>query len=367
MRQASLLLGVLAVVVVLDLSAGGWGVAGARYCPRCRFTAVSRDGGGGANGGADPPVVEYKMTTMRGFGRTGNAAIAMFNALGLGYICRGRVELPEQDDFMGTFVVQARHRRLDFTQAPPEPGAKFVTCRSITSGTRDFFYKTGEMARLGGRVKRQLMNCLRHYLGFCVPGYCDGQDTSEGTLVAHIRQGDVYLNTFRPPQGYGQPSLAYYLSILNFTRPRKTIFVYEPQVEGPVLKALRLHARFGLLPGKVQFQTKIFREDLRTMICASAFVESRSTLMHTTQLGFARRIFSTRCRAGLLPGSMVYRVTALGNYERFFHDHGNTREEQLESLLTWADPPVACGRSGFQILYVEDSLRGKVQETDAVW
>lgn len=45
-------------------------------------------------------------------------------------------------------------------------------------------------------------------------------------------------------------------------------------------------------------------------------------------------------------------------YERYVRDgHRNTPEERLSSVVSGAGRPVACGRSAFQTLFVEEELR----------
>ena len=140
--------------------------------------------------------------------------------------------------------------------------------------------------------------CLRHYLGFCEPGFCeggngfgDGADTTTGQttlagaeagsgraalsnrgmqgggasgdappahfssplprLAVHIRQGDIYPPHFGATRwtGNGQPPLSYYLAALGHRSWGRVDVLAELGVpEGPAMAGLRMLRAQGALP-----------------------------------------------------------------------------------------------------------------------
>ena len=100
----------------------------------------------------------------------------------------------------------------------------------------------------------------------------------------------------------------YYYSIINFTNPSKVIFVGENFNHGPVWKAFERLQSFGMTKFDIRFQSSRFREDLVTILCARTMVESMSSLMTVTRLGFATRRFSMCCENHFPEAQQVYRV-----------------------------------------------------------
>ena len=161
-----------------------------------------------------------------------------------------------------------------------------------------FFRIIGETKiaiRISAEESNKLWDCMRQYLGICIQGLCtDHRAANDGVLTVHLRQGGIFRPDFslKVHPSYQQPSLAYYYSIINFTKPEKVIFVGEDRNHGPFWDAFEDLQRFGLTKFDIEFQSSNLREDLMTMICAQKFVESKSTLMQLIRLGFAVQRFS---------------------------------------------------------------------------
>eukprot|EP00906_Rhabdomonas_costata_P031672 RCo044704 len=304
---------------------------GVRPCPRCRFEAIT----------FPQPKVEFKLTSLSGSGRLDTFVAAIHTALGVGYLCRARVELPVHHDPLGAFHLKFRHSKYDFGLAPVLPSTENVSsvCHSVSGDSRKFLSHSALLAMVSPRVKKQLMNCVRLYLGLCTRVFCESEDVGERTLVMHLPQGGA-----RPPP----PSLTYYLSAINFTRPEKIVVVHEPGTESPVLRGLRALAKLRMLHGTVRFQSKKNKEDLRALICAQMLVESRTPLMHVAQLGFARRTFTSRCRSAFFPDSTVYRIKGGGSGSRELLPNPSAGLNTVDALLGAVERPVACGRGTFQ-------------------
>ncbi len=84
-----------------------------------------------------------------------------------------------------------------------------------------------------------------------------------------------------------QPPLAYYYSIIDFTKPEKVILVGEDNNHGPVWDAFEQMQSYGIANFDIEFHSWNLREYMLTMLCAQKFVESVSSLMIVIQLGFA--------------------------------------------------------------------------------
>ena len=132
----------------------------------------------------------------------------------------------------------------------------------------------------------------------------------------------------------------YYYSIINFTNPSKVIFVGENFNHGPVWKAFERLQFFGMTKFDIRFQSSSFREDLVTMLCARTMVESMSSLMTVTRLGFATRRFSMCCENHFPEAQQVYRVEP-GKYNGGRHD--NSADEWVAMLFHGNSPvPRLC-------------------------
>ena len=127
-------------------------------------------------------------------------------------------------------------------------------------------------------------------------GLAENDVTDEQTVVVHVCHGDIYPSNFSSKHvlpEYGQPPLSFYLSVFDFVKPKRVIMVGELSFKGPVWKALQMLQKHKALRYNVEFRSGQFREDLRLMLCAKTFVESRSTLMSMVPLGFARRVLTS--------------------------------------------------------------------------
>ncbi len=120
----------------------------------------------------------------------------------------------------------------------------------------------------------------------------------------------------------------------------KVIFVGENFNHGPVWKAFERLQSFGMTKFDIRFQSSRFREDLVTILCARTMVESMSSLMTVTRLGFATRRFSMCCENHFPEAQQVYRVEP-GKYNGGRHD--NSADEWVAMLFHGNSPvPRLC-------------------------
>lgn len=281
--------------------------------------------------GSPPKVV--KISSRRFNARLGNSIIAIFNAMKVAYICKSALELPSTDMY-GAFHFQ--EPLFDFTQRPGETSSDFPCEQGAFVRTyREFFRMFDNMnVTMGFEVLDELWNCMRQFLGVCVQGLCaDHRAANDGVLVAHMRQGDIYQPNYSPKvhDFYQQPFLAYYFSIINFTKPEQVILVGEDINHSPIWDAFENMHSFGMTKFDIEFQSSNLREDMLTMLCAQKFVESKSTMMEAVRLGFAvqRFTFSRSCQ--MPPKAQEVYFVDSGQFEN--GRHTNSAEEWVAMLL----------------------------------
>jgi hypothetical protein len=204
-------------------------------------------------------------------------------------------------------------------------------------------------------------------LGVCVKGLCSSQQSArEGVLTVHLRQGDIFPPIGEPAHElYQQPFLDYYYSIINFTNPSEMIIVGENFNHGPVWKTFeRLHY-FGITNFDIRFQSSSIREDLVTLLCARTMVESMSSLMTVTRLGFATRRFSMCCENHFPEAQQVYRLDP-GQYNGGVHD--NSANEWLAMLIHGNSPvPRLCTTNDKTLMDDESSMKSRCEGTPDVF
>ena len=377
----------------------------ASTCPSCRFASSASIFGASSPSLSSSSISKTSnlqrssaariiMATTKGWGRTGNYVHSMFNAMHLAFLCGGMLELPKADK-MGHAFDPGPTRFFDFTPASGSrdlfPGVRVkalnaTMCKDTKANAFYFAFLDRDMPKADPLVEGALYNCLRHYLGFCEPGFCRrervegqhernasvaaGNPTSAddaalalsdsdpkrdaNTVVAHIRQGDIYPKRYssRVHPGYAQPPLSFYLSIFNRTRPSTVVLVGEKSRTGPVWEALQMLHEYNVLAFDVQFQSSSTKEDLRTMVCAKTIIESRSTLMLLTRLGFAERTFtSADCHRPLDPQrQQVFRCSTGPEFQKHYARHTNNATEWVDALLTRSFEPTLCDGSSGDVL-----------------
>jgi hypothetical protein len=158
----------------------------------------------------------------------------------------------------------------------------------------------------------------------------------------HIRQGDIYKSGYNSNvhHSYGQPPLSYYLSAMNFQRWREVIVVGEGTSEtSPIWSELRVIQNISNVP--IIFQSQLWLEDFRTLMCAWNLVPSFSTLNQLIVLGHSKRYFYWECFESHRKSMSIYKIDIAGNYTPF-QTHDNSPEEWVMTLLHMASQPKKC-------------------------
>ncbi|CAM9408479.1 unnamed protein product, partial [Hapterophycus canaliculatus] len=169
------------------------------------------------------------------------------------------------------------------------------------------------------------------------------QGGGEGTLVLHVRSGDIFDNEILAY--YGQPPLQVYVRAIedaNWDRVEVLTNGQDEKTTNPVIPALQEKVAAGELPSNVHFYTnRSMEEDLRSMICADGLVLARSTLVSLT--GFhsnAQRIYGPiQCNAQLnniallRPDRETYGLIWPGRYSVYVR--WENTPYQREEMLTY--------------------------------
>lgn len=93
-------------------------------------------------------------------------------------------------------------------------------------------------------------------------------------LVIHLRSGDIFEGS--PHAGYGQPPLAFYLSVVDEVTPKSVHLVYE-NTNNPVISSLQ--KRLRLQGFHVVEHSGTLREDVSLLLRARVMVAGRGTFI----------------------------------------------------------------------------------------
>ena len=302
------------------------------------------------------------MTTTAGYGRTGNYIISINRAMQRAHQCKTLLELPMEDAMSHAFFPPANSTIFNFSS---RPGDRHPACLNASigiglSGDAKTFWHLPRLDKVSAaeiafydaysEESHEIDTCLRLYLGICEKQYCEGFQTSENSLVVHIRQGDIFRSNHSANvhHGYGQPPVSYYLSAIGHQPWDEVIVVAQNTTDvSPLWLDLRLLSDLDVFKMPVKFVSSDWSSDLRLLMCARNLVEAKTTLEVMTRLGFAERYYRHSCFSHYLPTTTVYAIHTVGGYEPYsFHD--NSEKEWLDMLLHDAFSPEEC-QSTFSI------------------
>jgi hypothetical protein len=278
-----------------------------RTCQQCALRLSNRQA---TDVNASDAIV---VPRSRVFGRAGNFVIIITHAFLVARACGYMLLLPHEDE-LGAFNVQADFATYDFRGEnatekwplyaygalvnPADHCPDLVNMRSRKRMQELFHRYTPE------RNDVDIDNCVRQYLGLCVPGYCDDLTPKlADSLVIHIRQGDIFPKDFNPKvhAAYWQPPLSYYMAAIQFQAWGSLHILSQPtETEyNPILLMLKILQDGDVLPAPATFHqydaSRTWADDVRTMVCAPNIVMSKSTLGALVRLGRARQIFALTC------------------------------------------------------------------------
>ena len=287
------------------------------------------------------------MTSTGGWGRTGNIARAVEVAMQRAHQCKTILQLPVEDDKEHILVPPANSTVFDFSSRPGEP---HPACRNASTGiglsgnTRTFFnlrklenVSAAEIAfhDAYSREYDEIDTCLRLYLGICERQFCEGFQSSENSLVVHVRQDDIfpsnrsgYVNYL-----YGQPPLSYYLSAIHH-QPWEEVIVVAQNTNNtnPVWAQLRLLNNLSVFKMPIKFVSSDWYSDLHVLMCAPNLVESRSSMHSMLRLGSAQRYYTPYCFHHRSNRTAVYAIQTVGDFE-WYNFHDNSEKEWLDMLM----------------------------------
>lgn len=272
------------------------------------------------------------MNSTLGFGRTGNYLVSIKKALARAYDCKLKISLPVTDEKSHAISPNLAMRHFDFSERPGKYIHPDCLNRNVGKGLKgdsktfwnlpDLKYIRGKSSyenffssRKGGPFGNKATDiCLRWYLQIC-GNFCSDLHLDDDTLVAHIRQGDV----FKPgwySRHYFQPPLSYYLAAFTFRDWKRIIVVARKErFSSPAFDMLKRLNQFGLLSAKFEFHSSSVLEDMRLLVCARNIVESHSTLSNYWMLGFSRNVFTHKCKATNFKWRNIYSIEPLPQYK----------------------------------------------------
>ncbi|CAN0162487.1 unnamed protein product [Ectocarpus sp. 6 AP-2014] len=238
-------------------------------------------------------------------GRCGNHFMTVSSYLAMGFCCRSRLlTLPATDDKLPDELdnFTSERRWFDFSNVTvpwpeyQEMGDDEEVCRPETKdgGRKAFGYEDVHPKLLECMNRVYLRGCEKAYLGKLVDvgSFCPKQEPGKrkgaGSLVAHIRSGDI----FNPDgeghrrQGFGQPPLQYYLRVLAAKDWDNVTFLtaaWEDRALNPTFLTLEMMADAGVLGENVHiFNNRTLLTDMKEMLCADALATSRSSMSFLT-------------------------------------------------------------------------------------
>ncbi|CAM9769228.1 unnamed protein product [Scytosiphon promiscuus] len=240
-----------------------------------------------------------------GGGRCGNHYMTLSSYFAMGYCCRSRLlTLPPGDSALPYEQKHfaAKKRWFDFSDVVlpwpefQEMGDDPEVCRPDTQdgGDSAFGYESVHEKVLECMNRVYLRGCEKAYLGDLVDldAHCPkrkaGERKGAGSLVVHIRSGDIFDPDGEGGRrnGFGQPPLQYYLHVLGAKEwDDVTILTaaWQDKSLNPTYSMLEMMAGAGTLGKKVKlFKNRSLLEDVREMLCANALATSRSSMSFLT-------------------------------------------------------------------------------------
>ncbi|CAM9230507.1 unnamed protein product [Ectocarpus sp. 6 AP-2014] len=287
-------------------------------------------------------VTTLSKATLDSTGRSGNHFVVISRALSMAFCCQYKVlTLPSEDSKFPTedgSQMQLPRHQFSFSSGgrdvPTLPGAEDLPFRPDVcppekeiNGTYDFFREVHDDLRsCMGNVF--LLGCEAHYLHALVgtggdddvcsephrsleeedpldsqapgislraPGHLGRNDSANvhvngeenaGTLVIHIRSGDIFKPEKEGWHGmiwYGQPPLLFYEDVMSSAPWAQVVIISNANGEehqlNPTFEVLEDLASRGLLQLNVTtHRDRPFSQDLRDLICAENLVVADSSL-----------------------------------------------------------------------------------------
>lgn len=231
-------------------------------------------------------------------GRSGNRFMTMSSYLSMGYCCRSkRVTLPAKDPYLPSMedTFYSENNSFDFSDAVVPEEFEYLRddpgiCRPVTEDTGASAFKLEfvheDLLVCMNRV--YVRGCEKKYLGDIVDtADCPVKtnDSGDGSLVIHIRSGDIFNRKIKNTRMFGQPPLQFYiLSILKKNWDNVSIITNNSWGDSnPVYSALKSLGKSGILGRNVEFfNSRSLYDDVKSMICADGVVIARSSLSFLT-------------------------------------------------------------------------------------
>ncbi|KAI9030486.1 hypothetical protein DFJ74DRAFT_472696 [Hyaloraphidium curvatum] len=277
--------------------------------------------------------------------RTANMFQGLAAAIRVAHACKVTLKFPDEDDRFRAFVPPPGSSFLDFSK---RRGPRHPDCDDDRYGARlkDIAAPFRDLPRLPGdtplgKVFYEVYDpettvqqeCLRKYLGYCEPGFCAPFADWDDTLVAHIRQGDLFDRKGWIHPYYGQPPLAGLLAALAWRDFSRLVLVAEDTPHmSPVFRVLKMMRKYRALKVPVELAPGNWSDHLRTLVCAPNLLFGFSTLNFLLKSVPRKLTFAVKNCFRPLPGGQVVLIRPNNTYLPY-RRHDNSSDVWLAMLL----------------------------------
>lgn len=285
-------------------------------------------------------------------GRAGNRFMTISGYLSMGVCCKSKlVILPEYDhenklphsSFRKYF--ESGTNMFDFSTA--EPPSEFKDLHSDPSNCKPIMKDGGQSAFLYAQVPYDVKVCMSQVTARgCEKKYLDEitdisscpvkKHTKDGSLVVHIRSGDIFytdegtgINYGGRWDFFGQPPLDFILESMfkkNWDDITILTYCFSERECSPTFVMLENMANTGVFGDNVKvLRNRNLFEDVREMICADGLVLSKSSLSFLT-------LYHTKAESLFFPSQCI-KDEQKNNYMRSYFRYDNTKSFSLERPL----------------------------------
>lgn len=321
-----------------------------------------------------PEAYEGADVEMLPYSRTGNLLIAAEWLMDLSYFCGFTLKLPKliDDKAWNASAVIIRYKKTTASIKLKNECHRLARKKYHAGEVWQYFIDNSVVEEELSRLRREReglkfsyathkSQCIRKWLGLCLPDSRCISHWQEDELVMHVRQDDIFRNDFSSNNihpGYWQPPLSYYLRAMTFMKWRRIhVIAQSTPHKNPVNLALQIMKNISRSPIIFYDKVNSWCDDVLRLLCAQNLVEAHSSLSILFKRGLAARYFTYQCpskeitwsskfyldmtAADILP-RQYFQVPFLRNYPPSIKGHDNSPQEWVQLLVHGADDIRKC-------------------------
>lgn len=322
-----------------------------------------------------PEAYEGADVELLPYSRTGNFLIAAEWLMDLSFLCGFTLKLPKligDDKTWNASAVIIHYKRNTASIKLKNECRRLARKKYHAGEVWQYFTGNSEVEEELSRLRREReglefsyathkSQCIRKWLGLCLPDSRCKSHWQEDELVMHIRQDDIFRNDFSSDSinsKYWQPPLSYYLGAMTFMKWRRIhVVAQDTPHKNPVFLALQNMKNISRSPIVFYDSVNSWSDDVLRLLCAKNLVEAHSSLSILLKRGLAARYFTYQCpskeitwssnfyldmtAADILP-RRYFQVPFLRNYPPSLKGHDNSPQEWVQLLLHGADDIREC-------------------------